>query len=126
MFRIDKSFTFEASHRLPNHDGKCANHHGHSYSVVLVCEGEELHTSGPKEGMLVDYTDISQVFKPVVAKYLDHQHLNDSLQMNAPTAELIAMWIYYKIKPLLPLLAEVQLKETASSVAIYRPANNLE
>ncbi len=125
MFRVEKSFTFEASHQLLNHDGKCRSLHGHSYQVVLVCEGDALHPSGPKEGMLVDYGDISRVFKPIVKSHLDHHHLNISLRMDAPTAELIAQWIYQQVKGELPSLSEVQVKETATSVAIYRPADNL-
>ena len=51
MFRLEKEFSFEASHQLPLHDGKCARLHGHSWKGRIIIEGEELATTGPKSGM---------------------------------------------------------------------------
>lgn len=120
MFRLEKQFTFEASHRLPFHDGKCARLHGHSWKVTLVVCGDELEDDGPKRSMLIDYSDISKVMKPLLDEKLDHHHLNHSLpEIMNPTSEEIARWIYRQIKPVFPVLAEVIVDETCTSRCIY-------
>lgn len=119
MYQIQKTFTFEASHKLHHHDGKCAHLHGHSYRVTICLEGPSLQTHGPQTNMLCDFKDISDTVKPLIHKYLDHRHLNDTLGTDSPTAEFIARWIFEKVQTRLPLLERVMVHETASSVAIY-------
>lgn len=121
MFRLEKQFRFEASHQLPNHDGKCARLHGHSWIGRLVVEGEELQTLKTKEGMLIDYGDLKKVIDPIVEEYLDHHHLNESLEMASPTSEKIAQWIFYRVKPQLPMLVAVVIEETCTSRCEFRP-----
>jgi 6-pyruvoyltetrahydropterin/6-carboxytetrahydropterin synthase len=71
MPQIGKHFTFEAAHRLQNHNGKCRNLHGHSYKVEVSVTGEMLQTSGPEEGMLIDFGVLSEWWKAQDA-VLDH------------------------------------------------------
>lgn len=121
-FELRKSFAFEASHVLTCHDGKCARLHGHSYVMTLVLRGSHLQSSGAQRNMLADFCDISAAAKTVIASHLDHHHLNDTLKTDSPTAEFIARWMYRTLAPRLgPRLVEVELRETASAVAIYRP-----
>lgn len=68
---MTKSFSFEAAHRLQNHDGKCKNLHGHSYKVEASVWSSELHQSGPQEGMLLDFRYLSEWWGTVVHA-LDH------------------------------------------------------
>lgn len=120
-WKLEKEFRFEASHTLPHHEGKCSRLHGHSWKGKLICEGGKLQTSGSESGMLVDYGELSKMVKPLVEKYLDHWHLNESLQMESPTSEKIAQWIYEQIKPQIPLLKSVVIEETCTSRCEYRP-----
>lgn len=129
MFRCEKAFSFEASHVLSLHDGKCRRLHGHSFVGRVVCEGEELAPFGPKTGMLVDYTDIKALVADLTERYLDHWHLNDSLApfgITNPTSEVIAKWVYDQLRPFLPQLAEVQIEETCTCRAVYRPTVKTE
>jgi 6-pyruvoyltetrahydropterin/6-carboxytetrahydropterin synthase len=114
---IFKEFTFEAAHRLPHvPDGhKCGRLHGHSFRV-------ELHVSGPVEresGWLMDFGDLKAVFQPLHDR-LDHNYLNEIEGLENPTSENIARWVWDNLKPLVPLLAEVVVKETCTCGAIYR------
>lgn len=121
-FELRKSFAFEASHVLAQHGGKCARLHGHSYVLTLVLRGVPLHRSGPSKNMLLDFNAISAAAKGVVASHLDHHHLNDSLGTDSPTAEYIARWVFRRLAPRIgPRLAEVELRETATAVVVYRP-----
>jgi 6-pyruvoyltetrahydropterin/6-carboxytetrahydropterin synthase len=99
---ITKRFTFEASHQLPWHDGKCKNLHGHSYVLEvtvrgnitqpeLSSKGEVRNTQRPDTGMVADFSVISSVVKPYIAEFLDHKHLNDLLRN--PTAEMLLAFL---------------------------------
>jgi len=119
MFILKKQFKFEASHQLPNHDGKCARLHGHSWVMVIWVEGDRLITEGCKQGMVIDYGDISRIVKPLVNDHLDHYHLNDSMGLINPTSESIAVWVYERLKPSLDCLYAVEIQETCTSSCIY-------
>lgn len=120
MMTLTKEFRFEASHKLPNHDGKCARLHGHSWKMKVVLEGSELHESGPKAGMLADFGDVSRAVKPLLEEKLDHWHLNDTTGLANPTSEELAVWIFNQLEPTLPLLVAVQIEETCTSSCTYR------
>lgn len=121
MFQLEKEFRFEASHKLPNHDGKCKRLHGHSWVGRIIVRGEKLQLTGPKAGMLIDYGDMSFALRELVDKHLDHWHLNDSTGLENPTSEELARWIYKVLKPELPLLVAVQIDETCTSRCLYTP-----
>jgi queuosine biosynthesis protein QueD len=67
---ICKEFTFEASHVLPHHKGKCSNLHGHSWKLTVYMRGPV----DTESGMVVDYADIKSSIQPIVDE-LDHAHL---------------------------------------------------
>lgn len=85
---ITKKFTFEAAHSLPFHDGKCKNLHGHSYRLEVTVAGPIIE-SGPKQGMVMDFADITKVVDENIIKKWDHQFLNDLL-IFPTTAENLA------------------------------------
>jgi 6-pyruvoyltetrahydropterin/6-carboxytetrahydropterin synthase len=120
MWKIEKKFTFEAAHRLPHHDGKCARLHGHSWRGAVVCEGSELQQSGPKQGMLLDFGFISDKVEKLVEESLDHYYLNESTGLSNPTCEEVARWIYRKLRPEVPMLSAIVIEETCSSRCEYR------
>ncbi len=126
MFRLRKTFRFEASHQLPHHDGKCRRLHGHSWVGTVVVEGEDLCAIGAKQGMVVDYGDISEAVKPLVEKYLDHWHLNESTGLENPTSEALARWVYDKLKPVIPQLSAIFIQETCTAECEYRPTQDKE
>jgi 6-pyruvoyltetrahydropterin/6-carboxytetrahydropterin synthase len=112
-----KQFTFEAAHRLPNvPDGhKCARLHGHSFGV-------ELRVTGPlnaQMGWVMDFADIKAAFKPLYEQ-LDHHYLNDIPGLENPTSEVLALWIWERLKPVLPMLSAVIVRETCTSGCEYR------
>ena len=113
---IYKQFTFEAAHRLPNvPDGhKCARLHGHSFKTTLYVKGDV----GEDSGWIMDYADITTAFKPVYEQ-LDHYYLNEIEGLENPTSEVLARWIWHKLKPSLPGLSKVEINETCSSGCIY-------
>ncbi len=138
MMEISKDYEFEAAHSLPHlpRTHKCHNLHGHSYKVRVTCAGEV-----DKElGWVIDYADISRVVNTIITA-IDHTNIDqlffvpprpETLDSGAPrvptthktkpsTAENLAIWFYNQLKPTLPSVVEIEIKETASSTVIYRP-----
>lgn len=117
-FRITKSFRFDAAHQLPEvpPGHKCGRLHGHTYTVKLGLEGP----LDARLGWVQDYGEISTAFAPLLA-LLDHHDLNGIPGLQNSTAEVMAHWIYERLKPTLPLLADVTVCETPTTEATYRP-----
>ena len=113
---IFKKFSIEAAHRLPNlpEQHKCRRLHGHSFGV-------EIHVTGPltaKEGWIMDFADVTRAFQPLYEQ-LDHHYLNDIPGLENPTSEILAMWIWARLKPSLPLLSKVVVRETCTAGCSY-------
>lgn len=114
---IFKVFTLEAAHRLPNvpEGHKCARLHGHSFRVEIHLKGE----IGAQSGWVMDFADVKSAFRPLYDQ-LDHHYLNDIAGLENPTSERLAVWIWDRLKPALPLLSEVVVHETCTSGCRYR------
>ena len=114
---LRKTFQFEAAHLLPHlpQSHKCRRLHGHSFKVDIVVEGE----CDPKLGWVMDYADISKVFKPIWEK-LDHFYLNEIEGLSNPSSENLAKWIWERLKPTLPQLTAIIVHETCTSRCEYR------
>jgi 6-pyruvoyltetrahydropterin/6-carboxytetrahydropterin synthase len=114
---IYKEFYFEAAHRLPNvpEGHKCARLHGHSFQVRIIVSGDVEEDAG----WVMDFSDLKASFKPIYDQ-LDHYYLNDIAGLENPTSENIARWIWIKLKPDLPLLSAIEIRETCTSGCVYR------
>jgi len=76
IVRIARDFHWEMGHRLPFHQGGCANLHGHSYRLRVEIEGV-----CDENGMLLDFADLKRLVQPLLAP-LDHAFVcneNDGL-----------------------------------------------
>ena len=112
-----KEFSFDSAHLLPNvpKDHKCARLHGHTFYVRVQLRGPV----DPHLGWVQDFADIRAAFRPI-EEQLDHRYLNEIAGLENPTSEAIARWIWRKLKPVLPLLSEIMVKETCTAGCIYR------
>jgi 6-pyruvoyltetrahydropterin/6-carboxytetrahydropterin synthase len=110
-------FTFEAAHRLPNvpEGHKCARLHGHSFRIRVTVAGP-LH---PHLGWVMDFADLKQAFGPIHEE-LDHHYLNEIAGLENPTSEVLAQWIWARLRPSLPGLASVEVRETCMTGCVYR------
>ena len=114
--RLQREYRFEAAHFLPlvPEGHKCARMHGHSYAITILIEGEI-----GERGWVMDFADIDEHVQPLV-RALDHRVLNEIEGLANPTSELLAAWLWSRVRASLPLLVEVQVAETPSSRCIYR------
>jgi 6-pyruvoyltetrahydropterin/6-carboxytetrahydropterin synthase len=114
---LSKTFDFESAHWLPTfpEGHKCRRLHGHSFKIDVFVEGD----LDPARGYLIDYGDIKAAIEPI-REQLDHRLLNDIPGLENPTAEMLAKWVFDRLKPALPLLSQVIVRETCTSSAVYR------
>lgn len=67
--KIAKEFHWEMGHRLPFHNGKCKNLHGHSYKCMVEFAGDP-----DSNGMVLDYYDVKKMIGPIIEQ-LDHSFM---------------------------------------------------
>ena len=109
---VTSEFTFEASHHLPNHRGKCRRPHGHSYRLQITLRGPIIEAPGQSDdGMVMDFDDLKQIVnmtiiealsdavprgknaQPIEKGGMDHNDLN-ALTGIRTTAENLVHWIW--------------------------------
>jgi 6-pyruvoyltetrahydropterin/6-carboxytetrahydropterin synthase len=66
-----------------------------------------------------DFADLSAAFAPLFEQ-LDHHYLNDIAGLENPTSEVLATWIWQRLRPALPGLTRITVHETCTSGCEYR------
>ncbi len=89
---ISVTTAFSAAHRLPGHPGPCAGMHGHNFEVTAELAAETL-----EGGMVADFVDVRAALDAATAG-LDHACLNDHPELSPPTAEVLAAWIFARLR----------------------------
>jgi 6-pyruvoyltetrahydropterin/6-carboxytetrahydropterin synthase len=139
QIRLTRQFNFEMAHALWNYDKSCRNVHGHSYSLFVTIIGEPCNDSNdPKNGMVVDFSEIKLWVKKNIIDELDHSLLISSdadienlkkvnqmfdklkIMEFQPTCENLLIYISDLVRKNLPphiRLYSLKLKETPSSFA---------
>jgi 6-pyruvoyltetrahydropterin/6-carboxytetrahydropterin synthase len=117
---IFKEISFEAAHLLPNlpEGHKCRRLHGHSFVVQIHVAGDLV----PTLEWVVDFADMKKAFQPLFDQ-LDHHYLNEIPGLENPTSENLARWIWKNLKPNLPQLTKLLVKETCTTGCIYQGEN---
>lgn len=108
-------FRFEAAHRLPQvpPGHQCGRMHGHGFEVILHADQDLVG-----QDMGVDFDYLITLWAPLQAE-LHHGCLNDIPGLENPTSELLARWIWERLKPVLPALSWVSVYETVTAGCHY-------
>ena len=116
MFELKAQMYFSAAHHLLNYDGVCENQHGHNWLVEAYVQGTELD----KSNILVDYKVIKKNLKEVL-DYLDHKDINELPEFKeiSPSSEMLAGFIYERMKEKIPQISKISVWETSTSCASY-------
>ena len=145
--RVTKEFHFEMAHALKNYDGLCKNIHGHSYKLNVTLIGSPINdSSDPKNGMMIDFSDIKKWVREKIVNEFDHSLLifseTDANELQKvsemfsrlkildfqPTCENLLIYMAEIIKNQLPeniSLHSLKLRETESSYAEWYANDNL-
>lgn len=142
---ITKEIGIDMGHRVPNHQSKCYNLHGHRYQIEVGVDDKVVTTPGASdEGMVIDFGDLKQIMMERIDAIYDHGmclYVNDPVvkEFNEcptisngmkliivdfiPTAENLAKhWSKLIQGPLYDRgikLKHVKVWETPTSTAIY-------
>lgn len=65
---ITRKFGIDAGHRVLHHESKCANLHGHRYTVEVTAQASELDTLG----RVIDFSVVKQLVGSWLDDHLDH------------------------------------------------------
>lgn len=68
---ISKEIEFDYAHRVPKHESKCKNLHGHRGTVIAEISGD-LIEDGPQTDMLLDYSYLKEILMDHIDKLCDH------------------------------------------------------
>ena len=71
MYTLETSAAFDSAHFLSGYNGKCANIHGHRWTIKVAVCGLILNEDGDKRGMLIDFGDLKHAVKTLAESY-DH------------------------------------------------------
>ena len=114
--RLVHEFRFEAAHLLPKvpPGHKCQRLHGHSFKVELAVKGPV----DEETGWFIDFGVLYDLWKPL-HDVLDHNYLNEVPGLENPTSEILARWIWNKLKPNLAPLERVTVFETCDARCEY-------
>jgi 6-pyruvoyltetrahydropterin/6-carboxytetrahydropterin synthase len=117
IVELTKEFRFEAAHSLPHVPAghKCGRLHGHSFRVEVTIRGEV----DPRTGWLMDFAELKEKFRPL-EEQLDHRHLNEVAGLENSTSEVIARWIWVRLKREVGMLYAITVHETCTSKCVYR------
>ncbi|MBG0859390.1 MAG: 6-carboxytetrahydropterin synthase [Bacteroidales bacterium] len=146
IIRVTREFTFEMSHVLRNYDGPCRNVHGHSYRLFVTVSGvPAMDDSNPKNGMVIDFTELKNIVLRNIVEVFDHcvvvSNDFDSDKMNMmtktfgntvvvdyqPTCENLVTDFAMRLRNKIPegiRLHSLRLYETAKSCAEWYASDN--
>jgi 6-pyruvoyltetrahydropterin/6-carboxytetrahydropterin synthase len=146
VIRVTREFTFEMAHVLFNYDGPCRNVHGHSYRLFVTIAGVPVRdSSNPKNGMVIDFTDLKSIVMREIVNIFDHavvlssdfdrikREMMDQTFGNTvvvdyqPTCENLVADFAGRIGKHLPagtMLHNLKLYETAKSYAEWYASDN--
>ena len=116
---IWRRYRFEAAHQLPNvaKDHPCGRMHGHGFEVILHAN-QDLDGVQEQADMGVDFARMDQLWQPLF-KQLDYSCLNDIAGLENPTSEVLANWIWQRLRPKFSQLSWVTVYETHTSGCHY-------
>lgn len=110
-----RRYRFQSAHKLPNvpFGHKCGRLHGHGFEVIL-------HANKDAEGrdLTIDYDHLDEIWAPFHYQ-LNHKYLNAIEGLENPTSEVIAGWLWDRLKVVLPELSWVTVYETGSCGANF-------
>ena len=112
-----KRYTMHAARRLEKlpESHPCSELHGHTFYITLTVKGN----LNPSNDFVIDYFDMDTIFKVHIMDKADHKYLNDILDSNNPSNELLAVWIWDNLIKELPGLHKVEVGESDITGVIY-------
>ena len=116
MWELTKSFRFEAAHAIPGTTlGPGSEEvHGHSFRAEVAVRGRP----DPKTGMVKDFGALDAELAEI-RRTLDHRLLNRIDGLATPTLEVLARYIYDRIRPIQSLARVTVYRDSCGESCSY-------
>ncbi len=120
MYEVVITQPFVAAHRLKLYDGSLEPLHGHNWKMEVRLQGKDLDSIE----VLIDFLEVKAKVQEVL-KGLDYTYLNENIKLEGhnPSAEVVAFWLFQKLKASIqhPVakLSKVTVWETEDCAASY-------
>lgn len=117
LFELIQTARFESARRLPKTPPTHPCHQLYGLAFYL-----DIHVVGKLDaetGWVFDFSAIDAAFKPIRDR-IDHHYLNDIAGLENPTSEVLVRWIWRQLKPALPGMTQLVLRENDVSRVIFR------
>lgn len=88
MYTLVTKSKFDSAHFLKDHQGKCANIHGHRWTVSMETGSETLDEGGHSRGMIVDFSQMKEDLR-AETRHLDHCLIIEEGSLRAKTLEAL-------------------------------------
>lgn len=137
---ITRRLEFDAGHRIPDHRSLCRHLHGHRYAIEVTVAGDVTRQDGdPRNGMVLDFSEVKSVLRSTVVDVWDHSFLvyrGDTQVLSflqsmpdhrtvvldvVPTAENLAAEAFRLLAPEIAKLCDKRL--TLENVRLYETPN---
>jgi 6-pyruvoyltetrahydropterin/6-carboxytetrahydropterin synthase len=111
-----RRYRFQSAHWLPNvpPGHKCGRLHGHGFEVIVHANT----TLAAQDDLALDYDQLDALWAPLHFE-LNYRCLNEIEGLTNPTSEVLAAWLWQRLKPDLPALSWITVYETGSCGANY-------
>ena len=116
MYELKVESSFSAAHHLLNYNGECENQHGHNWKVEAFAKGNILDEAN----LLIDFKILKRELNNVI-DILDHKDINTLTEFQdiSPSSEILAKFIYKKLKEKIPQISKISVWETEKACASY-------
>jgi 6-pyruvoyltetrahydropterin/6-carboxytetrahydropterin synthase len=128
MYTLKTTGHFDAAHFLKGYQGKCANLHGHRWTVTAEIQGQTLQTDRQHRGMLVDCDNFDHclIYEKDSLSETTLQALNgEGFRLKAvpfrPTAENLAAQFAENMTAKGYDVRRIEVFETPDNMAAYEP-----
>ncbi|MCM1328934.1 MAG: 6-carboxytetrahydropterin synthase QueD [Ruminococcus sp.] len=137
MYTLKTETAFDSAHFLSGYKGKCANLHGHRWTVSAEIVSERLIGDGQLRGMVADFGDIKRDLNSL-ADELDHAFIYEKNSLREktvaalreenfrlvevdfrPTAENFAEYFYNRLSKMGYNVGSVTVYETPNNCATF-------
>ncbi len=137
MYTLTTCASFDSAHFLKGYDGKCANLHGHRWTIKVTIAAPALQHGGQKDGMVIDFGDLKKAVRaladdwdhaliyeegslmPATLTAMEAEHFRLIAVPFRPTAEHMAKHFYVALFSQGLPVHEVQVFETPDNCAGY-------
>ncbi len=137
MYTLKTSAHFDSAHFLAGYHGKCANLHGHRWTLEATFASENLQEEGGMRGMVLDFATLKTALRDIADNH-DHTLLYEEGTMSEelitqmklanfhltplpfrPTAECLAKYFFEKCAKMNLPITSMTVYETPENCATY-------